>query len=47
MTKRGWRDVGTPRLNQRLTEMGLPPGSVQTMFEFIDAAEGRRQSVPR
>jgi hypothetical protein len=35
MTKRGWRDVGTPRLNQRLTEMSLPPGTVQTMLEFM------------
>ena len=40
-TKRGWRDVGTPRLNERLAEIGLPPGAVQTMFEFIDLDEGR------
>jgi hypothetical protein len=41
MTKRGWRDAGTQRLNERLAEIGLPPGSVQTMFEFIDLDEGR------
>lgn len=41
MTKRGWRDAGTPRLNERLAEIGLPPGSVQTMFEYIDLDEGR------
>lgn len=41
MTKRGWRDAGTQRLNERLTEIGLPPGTVQTMFEFIDLDEGR------
>ncbi len=41
MTKRGWRDAGTQRLNERLAEMGLPPGTVQTMFEFIDLDEGR------
>ena len=41
MTKRGWRDVGTERLNERLAEIGLPPGTVQTMFEFIDLDEGR------
>jgi gluconokinase len=41
MTKRGWRDVGTQRLNERLAEIGLPPGTVQTMFEFIDLDEGR------
>lgn len=41
MTKRGWRDDGTQRLNERLAEIGLPPGTVQTMFEFIDLDEGR------
>ncbi len=35
MTKRGWRDEGTQRLNERLAEIGLAPGTVQTMFEFI------------
>jgi hypothetical protein len=43
MTKRGWRDAGTQRLNERLAEIGLPPGAVQTMFEFIDLDEGRIQ----
>ena len=41
MSKRGWRDSGTQRLNERLAEIGLPPGAVQTMFEFIDLDEGR------
>jgi len=41
MMKRGWRDAGTQRLNERLAEIGLPPGTVQTMFEFIDVDEGR------
>jgi gluconokinase len=41
MTKRGWRDAGNRRLNERLAEIGLPPGTVQTMFEFIDLDEGR------
>jgi hypothetical protein len=41
MTKRGWRDAGTQRLNERLAEIGLPPGTVTTMFEFIDLDEGR------
>jgi hypothetical protein len=44
MTKRGWRDAGTQRLHERLAEIGLPPGTVETMFEFIDLDEGRRQS---
>ena len=47
MTKRGWRDVGTQRLNERLAEIGLPPGTVQTMFEFIDLDEGRRKPGPQ
>jgi gluconokinase len=28
-------------LNERLAEIGLPSGTVQTMFEFIDLDEGR------
>ena len=47
MTKRGWRDAGTQRLNERLAEIGLPPGTVQTMFEFIDLDEGRRPAAER
>ncbi len=45
MTKRGWRDSGTQRLNERLAEIGLPPGTVQTMFEFIDLDEGRLKAT--
>ena len=41
MTKRGWREAGMQRLNERHAEIGLPPGTVQTMFEFIDLDEGR------
>ena len=41
MTNRGWRDSGTQRLHERLGELGLPPGTVETMFEFIDVDEGR------
>lgn len=41
MVKRGWRDSGTQRLNERLAEIGFPPGTVLTMFEFIDLDEGR------
>jgi gluconokinase len=47
MTKRGWRDAGTQRLNERLAEIGLPPGTVQTMFEFIDLDEGRLEAGKR
>jgi len=45
MTKRGWRDAGTPFLHQRLAQIGLPPETVPTMFEFIDLDEGRLQSM--
>ena len=41
MTKRGWRDAGTPFVAERLAEIGLPPDAVLTMFEFIDLDEGR------
>lgn len=41
MVKRGWRDAATERLHFRLAEIGLPPGTVETMFEFIDLDEGR------
>ena len=48
MTKRGWRDAGSQRVNERLVEIGLPPGTVATMFEFIDLDEGRLQpGTPR
>jgi gluconokinase len=41
MLKRGWRDDATDRLHFRLNEIGLPPGTVETMFEFIEIDEGR------
>ena len=48
MLKRGWRDAGTQRLNERLAEIGLPASTVLTMFEFIDLDEGRLQvGVPQ
>ena len=47
MTKRGWRDAGTQRLNERLAEIGLPANTVRTMFEFIDLDEGRLKADPR
>jgi gluconokinase len=46
MTKRGWRDDATQRLHHRLAEIGLPPGTVETMFEFIDLDEGRLKAKP-
>lgn len=46
MSKRGWRDEATERLHFRLAELGLPPGTVETLFEFIDLDEGRLK-LPR
>ena len=43
MTKRGWRDAGTQRRDERLAEIGLPPGTVETMFDYIEIDEGRRK----
>ncbi len=42
LSKRGWRDAGSEILSRRLREAGLPEdGSIPTMFDFIDADEGR------
>lgn len=42
MIKRGWRDSASQRVKERLKEIGLEPGTVETLFEFIDLDEGRR-----
>ncbi len=42
MMKRGWRDGANSILQRRIREAGLPEdGSIATMFDFIDADEGR------
>lgn len=41
MMKIGWRDAYGERVRIRLEESGFPPGSVLTMFDFIDLDEGR------
>lgn len=42
MVKRGWRDESHDRLVFRLNEAGLGvEGGIETMFDFIDADEGR------
>jgi gluconokinase len=41
MRKMGWRDAYTERIRFRLDEAGLPPGAVETMFDFIELDEGR------
>lgn len=41
ISKLGWRDGTTERVDMRLREIGLGPGLVATMFDFIDLDEGR------
>ncbi|MCX6956400.1 MAG: DUF5069 domain-containing protein [Verrucomicrobia bacterium] len=41
MSKLGWRDPVKERVDMRLKEIGLKPGLVETMFDFIDLDEGR------
>ena len=42
MSKRGWRDEASARLQQRLPEYGLAGRmDIQTFFDVIDADEGR------
>jgi hypothetical protein len=42
MTKRGWRDNASDRLRVRCEEAGFGTDrGVQTMFDFLDADEGR------
>jgi hypothetical protein len=41
MMKRGWRDDGTARLRQRISESALESQPILTFFDFIDFDEGR------
>jgi hypothetical protein len=41
LTKRGWRDVGAPLLAQRIAESKLEGRPIETMFDYLDADEGR------
>ena len=42
MSKRGWNDDGSERLEMRKKESGLDGrGDIQTFFDYIDADEGR------
>lgn len=45
MSKLGWRDKYVERVDLRLQEVGLPTGTVLTMFDFIDLDEGRGKSA--
>lgn len=42
----GWRDEGTPMLEQRLKEAGYEKRTdIQTFFDFLDLDEGRQKSA--
>lgn len=42
MTKRGWKDDASERLRFRCEEAGFPADhGIETMFQFLDADEGR------
>lgn len=48
MSKRGWNDEMTPRLQQRLKEGGWENRTdIQTFFDFIDLDEGRDPAAKR
>ncbi len=41
MSKLGWRDAVAERVRLRVAESGLDPTNVHTMFDYLDADEGR------
>jgi gluconokinase len=41
MTRLGWRDETSQRLQQRVREYGLEGRSIETFFDMIDVDEGR------
>ncbi|MEI7776215.1 MAG: DUF5069 domain-containing protein [Verrucomicrobiota bacterium] len=43
LRKRGWNDVASTRLKERLAEGGFQDRTdIHTFFDFIDLDEGRR-----
>jgi gluconokinase len=47
MTKRGWRDAGRARLEQRIAESRLGHKEVLTFFDYIEYDEGRDPASTR
>jgi gluconokinase len=47
LSKRGWRDAGTARVQQRVAEAGLGDKPIHTMFDFLDYDEGRDPATTR
>jgi len=47
LSKRGWRDVATPRVKMRVDAAGLQDKPIVTMFDFLDYDEGRENAAER
>jgi hypothetical protein len=47
LSKRGWRDVATPRVKMRVEAAGLQDKPIVTMFDFLDYDEGRENATER
>jgi hypothetical protein len=47
LSKRGWRDAASARLQQRVREYGLEGKGVETFFDLIDWDEGRDPATTR
>ena len=47
MTKRGWRDVASDLVQQRIQQFGLTGKPAQTMFDVLDYDEGRDPAAER
>ena len=47
LAKRGWRDAGAAILAQRIAESKLEGQPIKTMFDYLDADEGRDPAQTR
>jgi hypothetical protein len=47
LAKRGWRDEGNELLKKRIAESGLEGAPIETMFDYLDADEGRDPAQTR
>lgn len=46
MSKRGWRDEASPRLQARVRECGFENHGIETYFDLIEVDEGREPGGP-
>lgn len=47
MMKRGWRDAASPMVQQRIQQFGLNAAGIESMFDVLDADEGRDPATER